>query len=118
MGEENTVIYGLEEEYHSVETPEASVGEFSEFQLIPTQDPPSDDAVALNPDSLAFIDSPTTNSSQVTGSVDTTAPTQSQQEWGSSMKRPGEAASYIESKGFGWLLEVDEEDDEASKPLL
>lgn len=30
----------------------------------------------------------------------------------------GRAARYLQNKGFGWLMEVDEDDEESSQPLL
>ena len=36
----------------------------------------------------------------------------------SSSKNKSSASSYLETKGFGWLLEVDDDDDEHQLPLL
>lgn len=36
----------------------------------------------------------------------------------SSSKNKSSASSYLETKGFGWLLEVDDADDEEQLPLL
>lgn len=105
----STVIQGLDEEYHNIDIAEvksATVGEQDDFHLVPTQDgfpsasetPPT--AALLDTGSLGFIDS-TTSSGPSPGHV-----------------RPrGRAASYLEGKGFGWLLEVEDEE-EATKPLL
>ena len=34
------------------------------------------------------------------------------------VRQRGVAGKFLESKGFGWLMEVDEDDDESQKPLL
>lgn len=112
MSENSTVIQGLDEEYHNIDISEVestAVGE-EDFHLVPTQEvPPSTSGSAeipslaptpalLDTGSLGLIDSPTSSglSSQI---------------------RPGKAASYLEGKGFGWLLEVEDEEEDA-KPLL
>ena len=34
------------------------------------------------------------------------------------VRQRGVAGKFLESKGFGWLMEVDEGDEEGQKPLL
>lgn len=127
MNESSTVIYGLDEEYHNIDISEVKGTDSdgaSELYLMPTQDsslPPAAPSMlppgVQNP--LEFIDSTSGDVGEVTGSVDTTSQTPQGSEWGSLKHRhpPGKAASFLESKGFGWLLEV-EEDEEELKPLL
>lgn len=87
---EDTVVFGLDldEEYQNIDISEAKGSEPEEPHLMPTQN----SRAPLETGSLGYIDSETSSSST----------------------RP---ASYLEGKGFGWLLEV-EEDDEELKPLL
>ena len=87
---QDTVVFGLEE-YQNIEISETKGSEPEESHLMPTQDSPSIRA-PLDTGSLGYIESETSSSST----------------------RP---ASYLEGKGFGWLLEVEEEDEEF-KPLL
>ena len=123
MSEKSTVIYGLDEEYQNIDIAELKDGGSEEFQIVPTPDRLSPDsskvAAELSPDTLVFLDS-TASSTEVTGPVDiTTQQFQEGSEWGSMRHRrtPGKAASYLESKGFGWLLDIEEEEEDA-KPLL
>ena len=37
---------------------------------------------------------------------------------GGSVRRRGKTSAYLDSKGFGWLMEVDDDDEDAQKPLL
>lgn len=120
MSESKTVISGLDEEYHNIDISEVkgtSGDGAKELYLMPTQDTTESTAGVPNP--LEFIDSTSGDGGEVTGSVDTTSQIHQSSEWGSLKHRhpPGKAASYLESKGFGWLLEV-EEDEEELKPLL
>ena len=34
------------------------------------------------------------------------------------LRKRGAASSFLDSKGFGWLMEVDNEDEDSQKPLL
>lgn len=148
---EETVVYGLDEEYQGTSLPDASkstaVTGVGEFHLAPTptgeeesqgqvnpyggKDLSTAEAMpaVLTPQPLEFIDSTVTSSSGVIeGQVEPTAisssqfPSSSSQDssgWGNLRQRPqpGKAASYLESKGFGWLLEVEDQEEDA-KPIL
>ena len=127
MSEPSAVIYGLDEEYHNIDISEVSDGGTAEFQMMPTQRNPSPSSltptpatatVVLSPDDLTFVDSTETNTEQITGSVET-ATHHHGSELGAIKHRhiPGRTASYLEGKGFGWLLEVEDEE-ENDKPLL
>lgn len=107
MSEKSTVIQGLDEEYHNIDIAEVkspAAGELDGFHLVPTQDsetsPTTQSTALLDTGSLGFIDS--TISSGPSPSY---------------LRPHGRAASYLEGKGFGWLLEVEDEEEE-TKPLL
>lgn len=34
------------------------------------------------------------------------------------MRQRGKTASFLDNKGFGWLMEVEDDDEEDKKPLL
>lgn len=128
MTETSTVIYGLDEDYHNIDISEVKgSGVGDDFHLVPTQSKspsPTSQTTStavpeLNADSLEFIESTADSGGEVTGSVDTSSQLQEGTKWGSLKHQhvPGKAASYFESKGFGWLLEVEDEEEDA-KPLL
>ncbi len=136
MMNEETVVCGLDEEYQNSNTLEAkktAVTGVGEFHLAPTPTQEDDDTsssssavpmpATLNPQSLEFIDSTVTSSSGVIEGQVEPATSQFQPQdptgWGTLKHRPppGKASSYLESKGFGWLLEVEDEEEDA-KPLL
>ena len=132
MTDSNTVIYGLDEEYHNVDISEvkgpatagaAGSGGAGDLYIMPTQETPAQiesTSLTLGTHSpLEFIDSTSGDGGEVTGSVDPTPQFPQSSELGSLKHRhpPGATASFLESKGFGWLLEV-EEDEEEQKPLL
>lgn len=106
MNENSTIIQGLDEEYHNIDISEvgsAAVGEPEDFHLVPTQDNPeaplAPTPALLDTGSLGLIDSPSSGQPS------------------SQIRQPGKAASYLEGKGFGWLLEVEDEEEDV-KPLL
>ena len=37
---------------------------------------------------------------------------------GSNLRKRGAASNFLDGKGFGWLLEVDDDDESSQKPLL
>ena len=128
MSESSTVIQGLDEEYHNIEISEVKGGGSdwgTELYIAPTQGISSEPNLVPPPAAtlLDFVDSPSGSVGEVTGSVDTTTGARQGQgsDWGSLEQQrthpPGRAASFLDSKGFGWLLEV-EEDEEEPKPLL
>ena len=122
MSEKSTVIYGLDEEFQNIDISEAKgsdAGGGAGLHLMPTQDAASQ-LPPLAPTAVEFIDSTSGSGEEVTGEVSTGDPqSHPSAEWGSLKHRrpPGKTASYLESKGFGWLLEV-QEDEEDLKPLL
>lgn len=87
----------------------------SEPQITPTP---------YDPASLSFVSLASEGDSEpVSGSVHPSSET----EWGSEShherrrraKPGGKASQFLESKGFGWLMEVEEEEgEEENKPLL
>ena len=138
---ESTAILGLDEEYQEIRASDpksTAITGVGEFQLAPTPTQEEEDTsnrghssspsaasvpVTLDPQSLEFIDSTVTSSGGlIEGQVGAT-PSQFQPQdsrgWGTLKHRPppGKAASYLDSKGFGWLLEVEDQEDDA-KPLL
>lgn len=122
--EQSTVIHGLDEEYHNVELAESKASEREVFQVVPIQDPSSDSAIlpATSTDTtvnLDFVESTSGDTKEVTGTLEPPTQAYTSSEWGSMKQthRPGKAASYLESKGFGWLMEVEDEEEDA-KPLL
>lgn len=105
QGLDSTIIQGLDEEFHNIDISEvegtAVSAESTDFLLVPTQPLSSETTPALlDTGSLGFIDSP-----------DSTGSTPGHS------KPHGKAATYLQGKGFGWLLEVEEEEEDA-KPLL
>ena len=38
--------------------------------------------------------------------------------YGMRQRNTGAAGQFLESKGFGWLMEVDDDDEDMQKPLL
>lgn len=98
------MIHGLDEEYHNIDISEAKDTadvEAEEFHIVPTQD-------------TSLAPAPSLLDAGSLGSIDSAASS------GLSPSHPrhrGRAASFLEGKGFGWLLEVEEEEEDA-KPLL
>lgn len=100
----------------------------SEPQLLPTFGDTASSAQPSVPfqgaDNLAFVDVKSSHDvgDQATGTISSDQSPPGQTGWGSSTRsrRPsGRASQYLESKGFGWLLEVeDEEEEEERRPLL
>lgn len=90
--------------------------ETSEPQLAPTP---------YDPASLSFVSlSSAEDSEPVSGSVQPDS-TSSGAEWGSQghqgrsrSRVGGRASQFLESKGFGWLMEVEDDGEEEEKPLL
>ncbi len=111
---------GSGEEFHRTEIGEPTSGTSvaSEPQLMPTYDP----------ENLSFVNVPTstTTDEEVTSSTIAPAPTSAGAEgasWGSikplRSRAPGRVSQFLDSKGFGFLLEVEEEEgEEEKKPLL
>ena len=114
---ESTVIQGLDEEYHNIDTSEVkstTQGEPFDFHLVPTQDPPSTSSAGADPEEQLVSPAPALLDTGSLGLIDSTTssgPSTSQ------LRPRGRAASYLEGKGFGWLLEVEDEEEDA-KPLL
>ena len=126
MAEESTVIQGLDD-FQSVDISDAKGEEPAEldFHLMPTKDtfaPPHSSSTAatdnftssttaattapvppalLDTGSLGFIESSSTKEENISGQV----------------RNRGRTASYLEGKGFGWLLELEDEEEE-TRPLL
>lgn len=143
MMNEETAVCGLDEEYQNASTlgsKNTAVTGVGEFHLAPTPTQDEENSASrdlssspsavpvpatLNPQSLEFIDSTVTSSSGVIeGQVkpDTSQfQPQDRTGWGGGTLKhrppPGKASSYLDSKGFGWLLEVEDEEEDA-KPLL
>ncbi len=38
--------------------------------------------------------------------------------YGTRQRSTGAAGQFLESKGFGWLMEIDDDDEDMQKPLL
>ena len=45
-------------------------------------------------------------------------PTMQQKSEGESIRHRGKATSMLDSKGFGWLMEYDDDDEDSHVPLL
>ena len=76
-----------------------------------------------DPESLSFVSISSPEDTEVTSStIAPSQPASGEAGWGSmpSLRtRPqGRTSQFLESKGFGWLLEVEDEGDEEEKPLL
>ena len=88
----------------------------SEPELVPT----TSDSYGANPESLSFVSvegGPSAGLSEETAGEIASPESQSGAEEGIRSRRGGKAGQFLESKGFGWLLEVDD-DGEEDKPLL
>jgi hypothetical protein len=112
MDENSTVVQGLDEEYHNIDISEASstkLDEPGDFHMVRTQDVPSTSTEAALPTST-----PTLLDSGSLGIIDSTPSSSTS---ANQARHRGKAASYLEGKGFGWLLEVEDEEEDA-KPLL
>lgn len=117
---------GAPTEYHSVDIDSllSGNGVVSEPQLMPTAS-----LSETTPDDLSFVSvttksNGTGNREQVEGNVSPTQ-TLSDDELGYMRSEPrqpqgkGRTSQFLESKGFGWLLEAEEEDaEENNRPLL
>lgn len=113
----NTV--GAPTEYQSVDISALGSGAASELQLMPTSSPPEP-----TPEALSFVTVENYgDEKQVEGDIGAEQ-TFSSGEMGSMysetrQRSKGRTAQFLESKGFGWLLEVEDEDnEEENKPLL
>ncbi len=110
---------GSDEDFHAIEIGEPISGApvASEPQLMPT---------SYDPESLSFVSVPSATDEEVTSSSIAPAPSLSgagEAGWGSIKgvrSRPqGRVSQFLDSKGFGFLLEVEEEEgEEEQKPLL
>ena len=102
-------------DFHTIEIDELKSGASvaSEPQLTHTP---------YDPENLSFVSISSPSDSEAVSSTITPAERAPEAGWGSissSTTRPrGRAAQYLEKKGFGWLLEVEEEGEEEEKPLL
>ena len=100
-------------------------GVATEPQLMPTTDTPSQYSSPSEPSpvELSFVSmDDTSENTPVTGTMQPEHYT-SDTTWGSMTveKTPtqGRMSKYLETKGFGWLMEVeDQEDEDDNKPLL
>lgn len=105
-------------EYEIVDLSAVGSGVASEPQLIPTTSP--------SPEDLDFVTVETHGEGQpIEGAIGGGGDGLPSGDMGSMQSEPrhrsrgGRASQYLESKGFGWLLEVEEEDsEEDNKPLL
>lgn len=105
------------EEFHTIEIGDLTSGAAvaSEPQLMPT---------SYDPDSLSFVSVPSATDEEISSSTIASAPppaSTKEASWGSiKPQRPqGRLSQYLDSKGFGFLLEVEEEEgEEEQKPLL
>lgn len=98
------------DDFESIDIGELQSGVASEPQL------------AHTPYDLSFINvSSPSDTEAASGSIEPEKGS-SEASWGeirSRKSRPGGRASqYLENKGFGWLLEVEDEGEEEDKPLL
>ena len=85
----------------------------SESELVPSTSDP-------NPESLSFVSvegGPSAGLSEEAAGEIASPESQSEAEEGIRSRRGGKAGQFLESKGFGWLLEVDDEGEEDT-PLL
>ena len=102
-------------EYESVDLTAVGSGVASELQLTPTTSP--------SPEDLDFVTVESHGDrEQVEGAIGGGEDFPSG-EMGSMQSEPrhrstGRASQYLESKGFGWLLEMEEESEDDNKPLL
>lgn len=102
-------------EYESVDLSAVGSGVASEPQLMPTTNP--------SPEDLDFVTVENHGEREtIEGAIEGGKEFPSG-EMGSMQSEPhhrstGRASQYLESKGFGWLLEVEEDSEEDNKPLL
>ena len=103
-------------EYESVDLSAVGSGVASDPQLMPTSSPTLEDL------DFVVVESHGSDRGEVEGTIGAGQDFPSG-DMGSMQSEPrhrstGKATQFLESKGFGWLLEVEEDSEEDNKPLL
>ncbi|KAJ8309136.1 hypothetical protein KUTeg_014010 [Tegillarca granosa] len=85
--------------------------------LPPQQTSQSSSKFVPSNDEFQFVQTPTAGSQYVEGSIDKTEMPKSSS-GGYGVRQRGATSQFLENRGFGWLMEEEDNDDEDLQPLL